>query len=168
VKWTTTNFAWGLSHCVDCQTGYPQKFEEGSTDLSRNASHGVNITSYLKGAEDSFLRDKVVGAWSCSPLSCVEVRYSWSYATTASRVTMDQIYMYFNMLVAVSRSRTTSALHHQRWDGVSRLLGISLHQKLDRLRVLVPPEAICRNSLTTVNDGSTSTSGMARSEVTLQ
>ena len=80
---------------------------------------------------DSFVRDKVVGAWSSSPLSCVEVRYSWSHATTPSHAIMGQIYLCFTTLVAISRPWTTSAVHHYKCDGrVSFLLSISLLQKL--------------------------------------
>lgn len=83
------------------------------------------------GAGDTFLRDTVVGAWSCSPLSCVEFRYSWSYATTLSHAIMGQIYMYFTTLVAVSRSWTKSVVHHYICHGrASFLLSISLLQKL--------------------------------------
>jgi len=83
------------------------------------------------GAGDTFLGDKVVGAWSCLPLSCVEVRYSWSYATISSHAIMGQIYMYFTTLVAVSRWWTKSVVHHYKCNGrASFLLSISLPQKL--------------------------------------
>jgi len=83
------------------------------------------------GAGDTFLRDKVVGAWSCLLLSCVEVRYSWSYAAISSHAIMGQIYMYFTTLVAVSRSWTKSVVHHYKCNGrASCLLSISLPQKL--------------------------------------